>query len=108
MPQHLPSGRGVSGHFSFWTQSVKAFVLRRMHATASDFWTRNVRAFFLRDAECHRNVLRPTRDSASAFWMSSVRAFFIPDTVCHGTTVTLAVKAQNIVPNTTRVIFTTT
>ena len=45
VPQHLPSGRGVSGHYSFRTPSVMANVLRTMHATAFSIQTRSVRAF---------------------------------------------------------------
>jgi len=52
LPQHLPSERGVSGHFSFWMQSVKAFVIWTTRATASAFRTKNVRALCLRDVEC--------------------------------------------------------
>jgi len=62
VPRHLPSRRRVSVHYSFRTQSVKANVLRMMHATASAFWT--------------------TRTMASAFQTRSVREFFLLDAAC--------------------------
>ena len=50
---HLPSERGVSGHYSFQTPSVKGNVIRTTQATTSAFRTRSVRALFLPDTECH-------------------------------------------------------
>ena len=47
VPQRLSSGRGVSGQYSFWMQSVKAFVVQTTRATASASWTRSVTAFSL-------------------------------------------------------------
>ena len=112
-PRHLPSGR-VSGHYSFWTRSVKANVFRTTHATASAFWTtramafafwtRSVRAFFLPDAGRvlqtqidKANVLRTACATASAFRTRSVRALtfwtqrvssgrsaYLPDAECEG------------------------
>ena len=64
VPQHLPSGRGVSGHDSFRTQSVKVNVLRTTCIMAS--------------------ALQMTCATASAFRMRSVRALFLPDTECQG------------------------
>jgi len=92
-PRHLPSGRLVSGHFSFRTQSVKAFVLRTTRATVSAFWTRSVRAFILLDTAsqgictpddmCHGICLLDEKchgifltDAARVIWMQSVKAIF--------------------------------
>jgi len=64
VPRHLPSGRGVLVHFSFWTQSVKVNVVRTTYAMASAFWT--------------------IRAMVSAFRMRSVRALFLPDAEYQG------------------------
>jgi len=43
--QHQSCGRGVSGYFSFWTQSVKAKVLRMMHTMVLAILARRIRVF---------------------------------------------------------------
>jgi len=61
---HLPSGRGVSAYYSFWTPSVKANVVQTRQAKACASWT--------------------MRATASAFGTKSVSALFLPDTECQG------------------------
>ena len=75
VPWQLLSGQGVSGHFSFWTQRVKAYVLRTTCAVASGFWTRSVRAFFLPDAEC-QGICNPD---------DTFHGIYLPGEECQGT-----------------------
>jgi len=87
-PRHLPSGRGVSGYYSFWTQSVGK-------SPPDDVY----HGICLLDEECQgichpdaarvfqmrsvkANVVRTACAIASAFWMRSARALILPDAEC--------------------------
>jgi len=84
VPQHLPSRQGVSGHYSFWTPSVKVNLVRAIQATASTLrtmptmastlGTRSVRALFLPDAKC-QGKCHPYVTS---------HGICLPDKHCHG------------------------
>jgi len=76
-PRHLLTERSVAGHFPSGRTVTGQFPSGRSR----------VRAF--------------------SFWTLPCQGIFLLDTSCHGSTVTLAVKAQNVAAN-TRVAFTNT
>jgi len=84
VPRHLPSGRGVSGHYSFRTQSVKATVVWTACATASVFRTRSVWALFFPDAECQGNC--PPDDACHGICQldDARHGVRLPDEECQG------------------------
>jgi len=80
-------------------------------AMASDYRTELVRAFYFWTQPCQGIFLLNTavsgyfpsgrsRVRAFSFWAQPCQGKWRPDNVCHGTTVTLSVKARNIVANT--------
>jgi len=84
VPRHLPSRRGESGYFSFWTQCMLANVLQMTHATASAFWTSSVRAFFLPNIECQGKCT--TDDACQSIYLpdDARHTICLPDVTCHG------------------------
>jgi len=85
-------------------QITKAPCVRTQLATASAYWTECGRAFSFWTQLCQGNFLLGAALSGHfPSGRSRVRAFSNwtrPGDACHGTTVTLAVKAQNIAANT--------
>jgi len=84
LPQHLLTGRSVAGHFPSGRSRIRAF----------SFWKQPCQGIFLLDAAVSGHFPSGrSRVRAFSYWMHL-------DNACHGSTVTLAVKAQNVAANT--------
>jgi len=83
------------------TQLAMVSAYQTEHVRVFSFWTQPCQGIFLLDAAVSGHF--PTGHSrvrAFSFWAQPCQGKWRPDNACHGTTVTLSVKARNIVANT--------
>ena len=100
LPWHLLTGRSVAGHFPSGHRRVRVFSYGHMVSAHFPSGRSRVRVFSYGHTVLGHFPSGCCCVRAFSFWTQPGQGKWCPDDTCYSTTVTLAVKAHNIVANT--------